>query len=56
MTPEEIKEMWVKEVYDQGKVVDPENRYCWESLAVGWLLGKGYSVSQAEFLVRQFPL
>lgn len=56
MTPEQIKEMWVKEVYNYGEIVDPEGRYCWESLAMGWLLGKGYTVNQAEFLVRSLPL
>ncbi len=45
-------ETWKAEVFDQVKDVDPNDQYCWESLAYGFFLSKGYSPEYAKDLVE----
>ena len=48
----EIEKQWREEVYDQAKTIDPENEELWGSLALGWCLGKGYTLGQAKYIIR----
>jgi len=48
-------DQWVDDVYNHSEI-DPENNYCWESMAIGYYLGKGHSIKQAEFLVRKLKM
>lgn len=50
---QELIDVWVEEINNNASYIDPENRLCWESLAIGYYLGKGHSIKQAEFLVRR---
>ena len=58
MPKEEVLKAWQDEVCK--KDIDPENRYCWESLFVGFALGKGLSVKEATdysfYINEAFPL
>ena len=40
-------------IFENAADVDPDDHYCWESLAFGWALGQGLSVDEAhEFLAE----
>ena len=43
-----LYEAWTEQIYDKGTEVDPSNEYCWKSLAVGFALGWGTSIPEAE--------
>ena len=42
-----LLESWRDDVCKHSDVIDPEGKYCWESLFVGFALGKGASIKQA---------
>ena len=58
MTKNDLFKAWQDEVCKKN--VDPESRYCWESLFVGFALGKGLSVEEATdyslYINEAFPL
>ena len=35
-------------IHDRAREIDPNNDYCWYSLAVGWALEKGYTPKAAQ--------
>ena len=39
---------WCDQVFFNAGNVDPDNAYDWESLAIGFCLGQGLSISEAE--------
>lgn len=45
-------EKWKHNVWDKQKDVDPENELYWGSLALGYFIGLGMSVQDAEDSVR----
>ena len=42
---------WKEQVFDRAEEVDPNNEMDWEDLAIGFFLGLGQSVEQAEELL-----
>ena len=46
----ELSEMFNLEVVDDQDHIDPNNEYHWESLAIGWLIGKGVAIEDVEEL------
>jgi hypothetical protein len=53
MNPEQAKIEWMEKVFKKGSVVDPSDEFCWKSLAVGFFLGKGFSIEEARELSRE---
>lgn len=45
-------EQWKEDVWDKQEEVDPDNEYLWTSLALGYFLGLGMSIEDAEESVR----
>jgi len=37
-----------KELDDLAREIDPDNEHDWYSLVLGWAIGKGYSIKQAQ--------
>lgn len=42
---------WVDDVYSLGEKVDPKCAYDWESLAMGYFIGRGETAERARELV-----
>jgi hypothetical protein len=49
-----IEEDWKSIVYDKVDEVDPDNEEDWSSLALGFCLGRGFSVKESLQLVEIF--
>jgi hypothetical protein len=48
---ETLIDRWVTEVYEKAKVVDPNDDYTWDGLALGFALGSGLSLDSATHFV-----
>ncbi len=49
MTQQEAINIFKEEVLDKANLIDPFNDECyWDSLALGWALGKGMSIKEAK--------
>ncbi len=45
-------ERWKQDVYDKAEEVDPHSEELWSSLALGYFIGLGMSIEDAEDSVR----
>ena len=50
-----IQERWQSEVFDKPDDIDSEGRYVWEGVLLGFLLGAGVPLEQAENIAIQAP-
>lgn len=48
-------ERWKREVYDRADKVDPNDEYVWRGVVIGFLLGCGFTLVEAEKLVERMP-
>ena len=46
-------ELWKKNVWDKQEEVDPGNERDWADLALGYFIGLGMSIEEAEDSVRE---
>ena len=53
---DEVKKRWREEVYDKGDEVDPDDQFIWLGVAVGFLLGCGYTIKEARKLAHSLPV
>ena len=53
MNLDEIVEMWRTEIWEYNSIVDPDDKHDWTSLAIGWALGKGYTIKQANVIASR---
>lgn len=60
MTKKEVIEAWEKEICQKANEVDEANEFHWESLFVGFAIGKGLPIEEAidyKFYINEaFPI
>jgi len=47
-------DLWKKEIYDKSHLIDPENEWHWESLAIGWCIAKGMNYDDSIEFGRHY--
>jgi len=47
---------WKDEVYDKCEEVDPNDQFVWQGVAIGFLLGCGFSIEEARKLEGKLPI
>lgn len=47
---------WKEEVYDKAEEVDPSDEFVWRGVAIGFLLGCGFSIEEARKLEGKLPI
>jgi hypothetical protein len=48
---EELITSWKELIYDKVDEIDPEYEHLWKSIALGFAIGRGYTLEQAhEFI------
>ena len=47
MTREELLKAWDTEICQKQELIDPENEQDWNSMFIGFALGKGFSIEEA---------
>lgn len=52
---QKIQDRWHAEVYDKAEAVDPHDDYTWDGLLLGFLLGAGVPLQQADDIVVGAP-
>lgn len=52
---QEIKDRWHKEVWDRSAKVDTGRRFNWEGVLLGFLLGAGMPLTQADEIAIEAP-
>ena len=50
ITDGELAHAWRTEVFDRGEDIDPNDEHLWSSLALGFALGRGATIEQAQAL------
>lgn len=48
--------LWKVEVLDKAEQVDPLEDYIWRGVAVGWAIGKGMDIGQAQEFVNHLDI
>ena len=44
--------LWKMQVYDNSAEIDPNDEYTWRGVALGWALGQGMPLDQAQEFVN----
>ena len=44
---------WKEKIYHHGYEIDPHDNFCWTSLAIGFALGKGFTVYDSVIFERE---
>ena len=52
---QKIQDRWDKEVYDRCVEVDPGGNFNWEGVLLGFLLGAGVELEEAQEIAIQAP-
>ena len=47
---------WKLEVCSKAEQVDPFNDYIWRGVAMGWAIGKGMNIEQAQEFVNHLDI
>lgn len=50
-----VQASWKLDVVDRSDVVDPVSEHDWRSLALGYAIGKGMSIEQAQDFINTLP-